>query len=614
MSNHRRFRTEPGSCRLLGVHKEREGCNFAVAVPDGQEASLLLYRKGGKEPVEEIPLPVEERVGVVASVFFPEFDPEKYEYNYRIAGQVVQDPCATQLHGLEHFGKEPDWEDPHSIRCGILPYGDYDWEGLEPLHIPYEDMILYKVHVRGYTKQASVSHKGTFAGLQEMIPYFKELGINALELMPAYEFLELPGKKEPQGLVTTRQEKDRVNFWGYKEGFYFAPKRSYCAGKDPAKEMKDLVKALHKAGIECIMEFYFPDQVNPLMVLDALRYWRMEYRMDGFHLIGEGVPGELILKDGILCTSKLMLSGFDSERIYGGKVLTYRNVAEYNQGFLQDMRRFLKSDEDSVSAAVYRVRRNPSSYGVINYMVCQDGFTMNDLVSYDYRHNEDNGEDNQDGCAYNFSWNCGVEGPARKKSVVAVRNRQMRNAFLMMLLGQGTPMIYGGDEIANSQNGNNNAWCQDNPIGWVNWKNKKKYKELVEFVKKAIAFRKEHPILHTRGELKGMDYLALGYPDVSLHSQRAWYTHFDNVCRCVGMMYSEAYAQEGREELLYVAYNFHWEPRLLALPNLPEGMKWQVVLDTFSPEGFLEEPREAEEEKTITVQPRTIMVLLGKQE
>lgn len=612
MAKHKRFTVLPGNSLTLGVHREEKGYNFAVSVPDGEAASLLLYRRGEKEPVEEILLPEEDRVGTVSAVLLPELRDGIYEYNYCIGGAIVQDPYAKEIHGLEHFGKSLEKEERHAVRCGLSEEGEFDWEGERPMFLPYEDLILYKLHVRGYTKQAPVKHKGTFAGLQEMIPYFQKLGINGIELMPAYEFLEMPLPREEKGLVTSFNREERVNFWGYQEGFYFAPKRSYCSGKDPAWEVKEMVKALHKAGIECIMEFFFPRDVNPLLALEALRHWRITYHIDGFHLVGEGVPRDLIMKDAILCTSKLMMDGFDPGAVYGDKVPRRRCLAEYHQGFQQDLRRFLKSDEDTVPGALYRIRRNPATHGVINYMVSQDGFTLRDLVSYDYRHNEANGEDNRDGSSYNFSWNCGVEGPTRKKQVLAVRNRQMRNAFLMMLLSQGTPMLYGGDEFGNSQDGNNNAWCQDNPVGWVNWKNQKKNQELQGFVSRAIAFRKEHSILHMPKELKGMDYEAVGFPDVSVHSQRAWFGSFDNTSRCAGLMYAEHYGREKLSGFLYVAYNFHWEPRELALPNLPEEACWSIVLDTGCPQGFLEEPVPLEKQKTVTVQPRTILVLLGK--
>ena len=431
--------------------------------------------------------------------------------------------------------------------------------------------------------------------------------------MPAYEFMEVKKNSENTGMVSQKCAKEKINYWGYDEGCYYAPKRSYCATKEPENEVRDFVKALHRAGIECIMEMYFPAETNPLIALRALQFWKLFSHVDGFHLMGDGVPVSAILRDGVLSDTKIMLIGFDENMVKERK--GNKCAAEYNSGFLQDMRRFLKSDEDMIPGVSWRVKRNHDKYAVINYMSFQDGFTLNDMVTYNYRHNEANGEENQDGCSYNFSWNCGFEGPSRKQNIRQIRERQIRNAFLMMLLSQGTPMIYGGDEIGNSQSGNNNAYCQDNAIGWIDWKGLKKNEKLLDFVKKAIAFRKEHPILHMEKELRGVDYKAKGFPDVSLHGERAWYCSAENTSRLLAVLYCGAYAEkeDGTEDdFLYVIYNFHWENREAALPNLPDGKTWEKVIDTsdISENGFLTENEENRGyKKKIEIGPRTIAVL-----
>lgn len=601
-----------------GGNPFKDGYNFAVEVPEGARASLLLYHKKAKTPSMEIPFQEEDKVGDVCAVFLKDFSPEEYEYNYQINGVVVQDPYAYRIYGRDHFGQEI--EEEHRIRCGLPSSKEYDWEeDTHPL-LSYEEMILYKVHVRGYTKQCKnmVKKKGTFAGLIEMIPYWKELGVNAIELMPAYEFEERALPKKNNGMITEKRTVDKVNFWGYVPGFYFAPKASYCAGKEPENEVRDLIKALHRAGMECIMEMYFPETVNPSVALKAVQFWKLYYHVDGFHLMGDGAPVDLIVRDPLLHGTKLFAGGFSPDLIRKRGERNHRNLAEYHPGFLQDMRRFLKSDEDTVPGAAYRIKRNPQDFAVVNYMASQDGFTLADTVTYTYKHNEANGEDNQDGSSYNFSWNCGVEGPSRKMAIRQIRDRQLRNAFLMVLLSQGVPMIYGGDEFGNSQEGNNNAYCQDNPTGWIDWKSLKKNSWLKNFVEAAIAFRREHPILHMPEELRGVDYQAKGYPDISFHGERAWYCTQDNTCRLLGVMYCGAYAQKENgeaDDLIYVGYNFHWEARTIALPNLTEGMKWKKVVDTSDGEEshfFVEQ--EETYEKSIEIGPRTIVVLTGKQE
>ena len=609
--------TEKGNPFLLCAIRTAEGYNFALDVPGGETVKLLLYKKGGKAPKYILPFPEEEKMGRICAMEVKGISGETYEYNYEIDGKIYQDPFAYCIRGKKHFGERT--ENVHKMRCGFLPEEKYSWEGDKPPGISYENMVLYKLHVRGYTKLAPNlgRKKGTFAGLTEMIPYWKELGVNTLELMPAYEFPEVPPVKqeEEKEYITDRKESGRVNYWGYASGYYLSPKRAYCTADNVQNEVRDFIKALHKAGMECIMEFYFPGETNPFAALRALQFWKTYYHIDGFHIQGEGVPAELILKDGILSDTKIMIEGYDFSGFYGGKEPKKRVLAEYNRSFLEDMRRFLKSDEGMTEGALWHVRKNSGFHGVVNFMTCQDGFTLHDLVSYNYKHNEENGENNEDGSSYNYSWNCGTEGNTRKLAVRQMRERQMRNAFLMMILSQGTPMIYAGDETGNSQEGNNNAWCQDNPVGWTDWKGLKRNASLFAFVKNALAFRADHPILHMSKELKGTDYLAKGFPDVSFHGERAWYVSYENTSRLFGVMYYSAYEEEEKEEFIYVGYNFHWEERSLALPNLPEGYSWKKVADT----GDLKEggkflPSEEEYKKAVTAAPRTIVVLTGRQE
>lgn len=615
----RKFCLKKGNPNTLGVTKEGEAYNFAVVVPDGREVSLLIYEKGSPGPVQEIPLACQYRTGSVYAVYVKGIDPKRHEYNYCIGGRVVPDPCAAVLCGMEGFGELVDPQMVHKVRCGIFPGDDFVWEDDRMPMIPYEDTVIYKVHVRGYTmhKNSRARKKGTFAGLQEKIPYFRELGVTALELMPAYEFRELIAPEDmPPEYVYKMKDRLALNFWGYTQGYYFAPKAAYSYSPDPAGEFQELVKALHREQMECILEFYFPPGYNPQMVQAILRHWKIQYHVDGFHLVGD-VPQSLLAKDPVLSRTKLVFQGVDG----GGD---HRNLAESNEGFKQDMRKWLKGDEDSLGAALYRMRRNPGHCAVINYMANQDGFTLQDMVSYEKRHNEANNENNQDGSLYNYSWNCGVEGPTRKKAIRALRIQQMKNAFLMVLLSQGTPLIYGGDEFGNSQQGNNNAYCQDNEIGWVDWSRARLNQEMADFVKEAIALRKSHPVLHMPGEPKGMDYRSLGYPDISYHGNRAWYGDMEPGNRQIGIMYCEGYGQEdgGEQGFLYLAFNMHWEIQQLALPRLPEQMEWAVILKTCDGIGQdvmwiardeEEMPGMAETLKYVSVPARTILVLAARE-
>ena len=316
------------------------------------------------------------------------------------------------------------------------------------------------------------------------------------------------------------------------------------------------------------------------------------------------------------CSESLLSIQCRSGNYGEGNAPAFRNLGEHNQGYQEMMRRYLKGDEGCVSGFTYYLRRNPATHGVINYFADHDGFTMADMVSYERKHNMSNGDDNTDGTSSNYSWNCGAEGVTRKKAVHHLRMQQLKNAFLMLLTSQGTPMIYGGDEFLNSQKGNNNAWCQDNRTGWVNWNNGKEGRELLEFVKQLIRFRKEHPVLHTPKEMRLMDYQGAGCPDLSYHSQRAWFSQMENTCRFIGVMYCGDYAvkENGEpDDYLYLGFNMHWNPHELALPSLPKEHVWYRAVDTSREECFAEERAEIVEGKSITVPPRSIVILIGRQ-
>ncbi|WP_242881454.1 alpha-amylase family glycosyl hydrolase [Robinsoniella peoriensis] len=607
-----------GNYQRLGVTKEEDGINFAVAVAGSHEVKLVLYKKGSPHIAQEIPFPKEHLIGDILAIKVCGLRWSEYEYNYWSDGQIFQDPYAQLIVGREHFGEAVSLEDGDTIRCGFA-FETYDWmEDTNP-QIPYQEIISYQLHVRGFTRHngSKVRHKGTFLGLQEKIPYLRELGINQVKLMPAYEFDEIKKLHAQMSMSyeMRQEEMPRVNYWGYEAGNYFAPKKSYGASNDVIREFKDLVRTMHANGMEVIMEFYFPNQINPRLIMDCLTFWVTNYHIDGFHILADQVLCNMLAKDPLLSRTKIMAVYFPTEEFYSEPPFPeYENLAECNDGFLIDIRRFLKGDEDQLNQFTYRIRRNPAGRGIINYITNHDGFTLMDLVSYDEKHNEANGEQNRDGSSYNYSWNCGVEGKSRKKKILDLRMKQIKNAFLLLLLSQGTPMLLAGDEIGNSQEGNNNPYCQDNEISWVDWNLNKKNQEILQFVKDVIAFRKRHKILHMPYELRVMDTVSCGYPDVSYHGSRAWYGAFEHTNRQVGVMYCGFYA--GEDIFLYTAYNMHWVEHEFALPHLPENLDWYTAIDTGKSDGncVYEEGSEPllEVQNIFTVLPRTIVVLIGR--
>lgn len=596
--------------QAMGAVPVKDGIVFSMERKNNEEASLLLYKKGSKEVIQEILFPATNTIGDIVCVKAEKIASARYEYNFCIDGKVTLDPYAKVLIGTGKFGEEHP--EGHEVRCAMIA-GNYDWEDDRKPQIAYEDAVMYSFHVRGFTKQrySGVRHKGTFLGITEKAEYFKELGINQIKLMPAYEFAEMESVKT-HARYRKEELPKRLNYWGYTKAFHFAPKRAYAATKDPVREFKDMVKTMHRLGIEVLMEFYFPEGCSPRYITECLQYWVQEYHVDGFHVRGVQGICNLMATDPLFADTKLLNIYFPVEEIYGKKNLPKkRMVAECNDGFMIDVRRFLKGDEESLKAFAERMRRNPKGSGLINYIASHDGFTLCDLVSYEERHNEDNGEQNRDGRVQNYSWNCGEEGKSRKKKILELRNRQMKNAWCMLLLSAGTPMILAGDEFCNSQLGNNNPYCLDNEISWLDWKGYKSgNSEMFRFVKDLIAFRKKHKILHMGQELSMTDSLSCGFPGISYHSSSAWYGELDGQNRKIGVMYCGKYADE--DELIYIAYNMHWMEHTFALPALPGGYRWNVALDTS--EGILEEDkwRLLPDSRQVQVSSRTVIVLIGR--
>ena len=582
----------------LGVTQEENGVHILVQGRAG-EVRLLLYRPGEKKPCEEISFDPKYRMGDVWELALDRTDFTSFEYNFMIDGKIVTDPNARVITGREKWADRKRAGKP--VRGRILSE-EFDWEDDVNPETPYAETILYKLHVRGFTAHASsgVSARGTYAGVMEKIPYLKELGITAVELMPVTEFDEIMMSSSGSSFHNAKQEPTGyLNYWGYGPSYLYAVKTAYASRETMSAEgeFKTLVKELHKAGIECIPEMYFTGKELPGEILSVLRYWVEEYHVDGFHLTG--FPDlSLAAEDPFLKRTKLFAENWNevmNRRPKQGYVtpgdgavsVEEKNLAEYNMQFMEDMRRFLKGDEGMLSAFEFRNRRNPAEYAVIDYMANTNGFTLMDTVSYDRKHNEKNGEENRDGSDYNYSWNCGAEGPTRKKKIVELRKQLLKNAYLLLFLSQGVPLLMAGDEFGNSQDGNNNAYCQDNAVSWLNWKLLETHKDQVDFVKRLIAFRKAHKMFHMDREPRIMDYKSCGRPDVSYHGENAWKPEFENFRRQFGILYWVAYAKrpDGSDDAnFYVAYNMHWEPHMFGLPHLPKGAKWRVICNTGDPD------------------------------
>ena len=621
-------------------------------VSESEDCGVILYDRKTKIEQKRVPFPKDGRIG---KRYRMELLLEEGQNGDDLAYQIYEnekkcpDPYGKGFFTDKKYGQEKAPEDVYTL----FDLPKFDWKNVKRPRIQYYDSLIYCMHVRGFTKHFSsgVAHRGTFSAVTEKIPYLKSIGVTTLEFQPVYEFIERPVRKETVGELSAKGDptQTRLNYWGYTEGFYYAPKADYAYG-DARTEFREMIRSLHEAGMEAVLQFYFPKELNPMDIPAVLRFWVEEYQVDGFHLVGENLPAEMIARDPELSDTKLWYYHLDGETIYGRRgVPAYKNLGLMRDDFLYEGRKFLKGDENLVASMSQQIRALPATAAKINYLSTYWGFTMADMVSYDYKHNEANGEENHDGTDYNCSWNCGEEGPSRKKKVRSLRMTQLKNAYCMLLFAQGTPRIFMGDEFGNSQKGNNNPYCQDNEVTWLNWSKLNQNKELFEFFRRLVEIRKANPVLRPGTEAQMMDSISSGYPELSFHGETAWRPQLESYSRQLGILYCGLYEEadlgihrdmaypgeedakkpvdkplaeentkapedgsvlEGvglkktetfRTEFMYLGINMHWEPHKLGLPRLPKGKKWTLKFAT-SENGADAEPVQ----DSVMIAPKTI--------
>ncbi|TKJ40118.1 glycogen debranching enzyme GlgX [candidate division LCP-89 bacterium B3_LCP] len=715
MSNHQLFLEQDititrGKPLPLGPTIERDGINFALFSRHATSVTLILFLPGEDNPYAEFHLdPLLNKTGDVWHTLLIGINP-KIEYGYRVDMQpnvskhihsydpsvILVDPYAKTLTGGETWGelnKGQQSQPKGKSRRSLITDQQFDWGSDTPLNLPFLESIIYEVHVRGFTRHPSSCAKqpGTFAGVKEKIPHLQELGITAVELLPINEFEETDSN-----MINPFTGERLLNYWGYNSINYFAPKASYASNPNlgsQVNEFKSLVKALHEANIEVIVDvvfnhtsegdergkthsfrgldnsvYYIIDPVSgeyknftgcgntfncnhPVvrdMILECLRYWVIEMHVDGFRfdlasILGRGRDGEIldnppiierIAADPVLRNTKLIAEPWDAAGIYQvGMFPSGHRWAEWNGKYRDDVRKFVKSDPGMVPLLAKRLMGSPdlykdenrSSYHSVNFITCHDGFTLNDLVSYNEKHNEDNGEDGRDGSNQNDSWNCGVEDPFGLKllnspdivipaEIAFLRDRQVRNFATLLMLSRGVPMILAGDEFGRTQKGNNNAYCQDNEISWIDWDLIEKNAGLLRFFKLLIKFRKDHSVFRH-------DEFAV--PDETTGSAVVWHGEklrqpdWNYESHCLAMQITEKCLDfSGGIIDIYLATNAHWEPSNFQLPVLSDERKWYRKIDTMlkNPDDILENDNEIITESQIeyNVGPRSVVVLIGK--
>lgn len=645
------YDVRPGYYNSEGAMPVRGGVNFTISSFYATSCTLLLFHCGEKEPYARIPFPDSFRVGNTYSMIVFGLEINKFEYAYSFDGpfdpkkglifdknKYILDPYAKAVTGQSVWGKSRAEECVYKAR---VVFNDWDWGNFKTPSIPLEELIIYELHVRGFTrdKSSGVKNPGTFDAIREKIPYLKELGINAVELMPIFEFDELGANRSFEG-------EQLYDYWGYNTVCFFAPNTSYEADHEHNREgteLKELIRDLKLNGIEVILDVVFnhtaegnemgpyfsfkgldnniyymltPDGKyynfsgcgnvlncnHPIVrnfIKNCLRYWVTEYKIDGFRfdlasILGrneDGTPMDQppLLKslafDPILRSTKLIAEAWDAGGLYQvGSFPSWNRWAEWNGKYRDDLRRFLKGDGDLAWAAAHRLTGSKDLYdpsyrgscASVNFLTCHDGFTLYDLYSYNIKHNYKNGWSNTDGADDNNSWNCGIEGETDNSEVNALRIKMVKNAFATLMCSRGAALFLAGDEFCNTQFGNNNPYCQDNITSWLDWSRKEKYEDVFEFFKYMIAFRKRfHVITKNRREC------TCTLPPESIHSNQPWRTDFDGFSRMVAVMYAGASKNDSsKDEIVYFGINAYWEPVDVELPGLPDGYVWKLYIDT----------------------------------
>lgn len=681
------FKIRPGFFRMYGACVASNGVSFTINSHGATRCTLLLFKPQAPKPYARIPFPDSYRIGDTYSMLVYDIKPDEFEYAFSFDGpyepakgllfneeNVLLDPYSRAVTGQRKWGEKPEGGKDFEYRARVVK-SSFDWGNIKQLEQPFEDLVIYEIHVRGYTKDKSsgVSAPGTFAGLKDKIPYLKDLGINAVELMPIFEFDEMESARVVDGVQL-------YNYWGYNTVSFFATNTSYAFNEEhnhEGDELKSLIKALKENGIEVILDVVFnhtaegnemgpcfsfkgidnnvyymltPDAHyynfsgcgnvmncnHPVVrnfIIDCLRHWAIEYRVDGFRfdlasILGRDQNGapmanppilESLAFDPVLGKMKLIAEAWDAGGLYQvGSFPSWNRWAEWNGRYRDDMRSFLKGDDGMAGNAITRITGSrdlysPESRGhkaSVNFLTCHDGFTLYDLYSYNEKHNEKNGWNNTDGDNNGHSWNCGAEGETDDPNVNGLRRRLIKNAFAALLCSRGPAMFFAGDEFCNTQFGNNNAYCQDNIISWLDWGRLEEFKEIHDFVRHMIQFRKEHPILRKMTKPSSCQF-----PEISVHNGTPFNASTDYKTKLIGIMYAGRNEEDTEDDIVFYCMNAYWEPLVMQLPVLPNGKHWHVDTNTnaeyFDGEDFTEKT-ELLGVNTIRVPARTTIILVAE--
>ncbi|MDD6195214.1 MAG: alpha-amylase family glycosyl hydrolase [Lachnospiraceae bacterium] len=607
------MKTRIGDFKNYGTEETADGVMFTFCTEGENTCAITLYNLSDYSVRETVFVPEAYRIGDVYSVVLLGQNVKRLGYRICTGDKSYVDPYAGLIVGRNRWMDTTREEHEFQIYGGIAPSA-YEWRYDAPDILPW-DMVMYKLHMRGFTMNHGLpaGKRGNYRGLLERLSYLKDLGITTIEFQPIYDFeemiLETRQEVSPKGEMTRQVVfMDKTNYWGYGDAFYMAPKASYFGGRDAVLHCKEMIDAIHGAGMEMIMEMSFAEGVSEDYMLDCMWYWVKEYHVDGFHLLGCNVPIKRIAESKRLARTKIFHDRIPREILEGEK--GRKHLFVYNDSFMYVCRQMQNHMQGSMVQFTNHLRRQNDKYGFVNYGANTNGFTLWDSYSYGEKHNHSNGEDNRDGNNINYSFNYGVEGETKNRQLYRQRMLQMRNGLCATMMSQAVPLLRSGDEVANSQKGNNNPYCQDNPIGWVQYVKTKGRGELLEFVRNLIAFRREHPILRSEKAMHLNDYKHLGAPDLSYHGPEPWLMGIGEEMKAVGILYLGAYQGKDSDNV-YVAYNYHYEDATLAIPKLPKSGKWSLVMNTATEDTFSFTPIELSDQRMVTIPGGSISILVS---
>lgn len=568
------MKVRAGYISALGVSYLNGGLNFAIEIDELEQTKCILhlYKKIKKEPDLSIEFPDDGLYGRVYSLWVSGLSDDFTAYTIQYGKKDIIDKNAVGVLNRRKFGlrKLDD-----RVYFSLPNKKDFDWKKDRFPNIEGNRVIAYKIHVRGFTRSLKSDTSGTFKALMDKIPYLKSIGVNQIELMPSYEFDEVEYLNTYSGNYSGPQlplkPKKLINYWGYKRANYFAIKSAYSYSDIASDEFKTLIRELHRNDMELIMELYFEIDMPVSSIIDVMKYYITEYHVDGFHIASGSYLNGQLKNEPVLYGRKLYIEYTD---------IKDNNIFNYNDGFLIDSRKYIKGDDFSLEPVLNHFMLDNGKQ--VNYFAGHNGFTLADCFSYDRKHNEKNGFDNMDGSDYNLTWNCGREGKSKSKKILDLRVKQIKNAMFLTLLSRGIPLFVAGDEMGKSQNGNNNVFCQDNGLSYIDWTDVEKNHDLLEFFKKCVDFRVQHPILSC-DKTQVVNHSKTGWPVISFHSDKAWDFRIHSYDKAVGVLYNgEYYKYEDNrsDELLYLGLNMHYEKVKLALPILPKEYEWEIVIDS----------------------------------